>query len=343
MKFLNGWTIDIPLIPKYSLLDSQLFIEQIDLKLSTYILENPNITDKDKTKFKNYILTHKDNIIQVKYNPRYLIGRRYADKDLGALTQKRCIKNTIFKYFGYIDLDQVKGHIQIINELALKNNVELPSYKKYLNEFDNVCVKLINFYNDDDEQLKRKHIKLLFNAIIYGGSFNTWKKEMIIEKNIKINNDNVVLDFIKDFTNDTKTIMNIIWEKNINLRNLLERDNETEYKLKSRMMSYFFQIIENEITYNAYIYLLTKQIVEKNKLVWGYDGLTFKPLKEFDINDLNDYINYKTNFSQVKFIQKELDEIDTKALNKKGVDKIVLFNNKKLMSIAFHKLKTYKQ
>lgn len=334
MKFLNGWTIEITLIPKYSYLDSQIFTEHIDMKLSTYILENPNIRGEDKKKFIEYINTHKNNIIQVKYKPRHLIGRRYTEQDLifkgGLLTQKRCIKNTIFKYFGYIDIDQVKGHPTIIYELAVKNNIELPSYKKYLNEFDSICIKLINFYNDDDEQLKRKHIKLLFNAIIYGGSFNTWKKEMIIEKNIKINNDNVVLDFIKDFTNDTHTIQNIIWEKNINLRNILERDNETEYKLKSRMMSYFFQIIENEITYNAYMYLLTKQIVEKNKLVWGYDGLTFKPLKDFDINDLNDYINYKTNFSQVKFIQKELDEIDTKALNKK------------LMSIAFNVWKTNK-
>jgi hypothetical protein len=103
MKFLNGWTIDIQLIPKYSFLDTQLFTEQIDIRLSTYILENPNINDKDKTKFKHYIHTHKDNIIQVKYTPRHLIGRRYVDKDFGLLPQKRCIKNTITRIVVWLE------------------------------------------------------------------------------------------------------------------------------------------------------------------------------------------------------------------------------------------------
>lgn len=320
MKFLTGWTIDLNNLPSYNLLDNNIFIEDIDNKLAEFILDNPNIRNEDKQKFTEYLQGNNTQLMKVKYTSRFLIGRRYANNDLiyksGLITQKRCIKNTLFKYFGYVDIDQVKGHPTIIYELSLRNNIVLNAYEKYLTQFDKICSQIILFYNDNECQLQKKHIKLLFNAIIYGGSFNTWKNQMINDKDIKINNQNVVMTFIKDFITDTQTIMRLIWDNNIQLRMHLRKENETEYKLKSRMMSYFFGIIENDITYNAYIYLLHQKIIKQNKISWGYDGITFKQNKIFNIDELNDFITYKTGFNQVKFIRKSFDEVDENALRK---------------------------
>ena len=45
---------------------------------------------------------------------------------------KRKLKNTIFKFLNWIDIDQVKGRPTILIELAEMNNMELKHYKQEL-------------------------------------------------------------------------------------------------------------------------------------------------------------------------------------------------------------------
>ena len=88
------------------------------------------------------------NMLLVKYSPRYKLGRRYPDcpepsfpngqpnpafnKYYSALiSQPRIIKNTIFHYQGWVDIDQRKGHPTILLAIAEMNNLDLPVTNLY--------------------------------------------------------------------------------------------------------------------------------------------------------------------------------------------------------------------
>jgi hypothetical protein len=88
-------------------------------------------------------------------------------------------------------------------------------------------------------------------------------------------------------------------------------ENEEKWKRKNRVMSYFCGIIENEITYKAYKFLVDNNYIIRRRGSWGYDGITFKRPKNVDLNflveGLNEYVKKHTGFNSVSFIQKEFD------------------------------------
>jgi hypothetical protein len=44
----------------------------------------------------------------------------------------RIIKNTLYHYAGWIDIDQVKGHPTLLLEIAKRTGERIPSYEDYL-------------------------------------------------------------------------------------------------------------------------------------------------------------------------------------------------------------------
>jgi len=128
MKFLKEWKIDISKLPNYVLFKKN-FTEDVDIHLANLILQDTDVrlTTEIKDEFRKLVncINKKTNILNVKYQPRYNLGRHYPiypnkvlpnsmtnpdyGKYYGALiTQPRLIKNTIFKYQNWIDLDQKK-------------------------------------------------------------------------------------------------------------------------------------------------------------------------------------------------------------------------------------------
>ena len=159
----------------------------------------------------------------------------------GLITVSRKIKNTIFYYQNWRDYDQVKGHPTILLELGKRNHVPLPAFEDYLRpgRFDEICKVLIEFYSaDPDNLLTRKDIKWLFNKTIYGGGFKEWindikngQKRDVHGKPSFTHNPKLVQNIdIKHsiytaFHKDTKTIINLVYQNNPEIVNIVSREN----------------------------------------------------------------------------------------------------------------------
>ena len=91
-------------------------------------------------------------------------------------------------------------------------------------------------------------------------------------------------------------------------------DPKREWEKKSRTMSYFCGVVENEITYQAYTYLYNNGYISQRYCDWGLDGLTMPYFAETDeeqariINDMNIFARKNTGFQDVEFVVKEFDE-----------------------------------
>ena len=348
MNFLTNWKINIDKLPAYADLRGT-FTEHIDKKICNIILKSDNekIVDEMKNEFKKMVdCIDSNNQLQVKYNPRFQLGRRYPDcpketypngninPDYGKIysaliSQPRIIKNTIFSYQDWIDIDQKKGHATILYELAHQNRMEneFPSYKEYLTEgnFEKIVAELSAYYSVENElSLDKKDIKWLFNKTIYGGGHKKWATDIITGKFKDDKGDEVCTRFPKQMRNvdnphpfyisfkkETTKMIDLIFLNNSSIKEKVCK-NLTEDELwrqKNRVMSYFCQIIENDITYHAYKYLVKNELIKAKHVDWGYDGITFKNPHTPFINELNSYVAKKTGFVNVCFVEKPFDDV----------------------------------
>jgi len=241
MKFLENWTINLSKIPKYPELKKPIK-EKCEEELFRLCLEK--LTEQDRKISEGYLKGVKNNERNTYYNNRYDCGRYYPNtingNHTGIILLKRSLKNTIFKFLNWIDIDQKKGHPTILIELAEKNGIDLKYYKRYINNFEDIVKQLSEFYTlDEDKPITKKEIKLLFNLTIYGGGFETWK-EQLKEDGFKIDNEEVKHSFYKKFKKETKMITNIIYENNNELINKVCVDeNMSEYEKKNKVMAFF--------------------------------------------------------------------------------------------------------
>lgn len=351
MKFLTNWKISLDKVPTYVEFH-QDFKEEVDYRLANMILDcdDERLTDEIKNEFKKLVqrIDKKTNTLSVKYSPRHKLGRRYADcpthtlpngsvnksftKYYSALiSQPRLIKNTIFKYQNWVDIDQQKGHLQLILSIAEKNGLELPTYLDCALNFDKKVDELSAYYSVDNENIiDKKDIKWLFNKTIYGGGHKVWcediltgsfrdhKGENICKRKPKeIKNINKPHPFYDAFYKETQKIISLIYLSNDDITKIVCVDiqgEQNEWKRKNRVMSYFCGIIENEITFKAYKYLVDKSIIQRRFCDWGLDGITFPYPTcddlDFVISEMNDYVKKQTGLSRICFVVKPFDEND---------------------------------
>lgn len=336
MRFLTNWQINLDKVPAYVELNQE-FREQVDLKLAEIILNcnDQRLTPEMKSEFQKMVkfINKETNLLPVKYSPRYKLGRRYPDcpepilpngkanpafnKYYSALiSQPRLIKNTIFHYQCWIDIDQRKGHPNIIYSVAEKENIELPAYREYLEDgnFEKIVKEFEAYYNVeaklsdeelammDEQELKQylggrideKDIKWLFNKTIYGGGHKKWVEDIqkgsytrdgreICKRQPKeLRNADDAHPFYKRFKMDTDKIISLVYLNNSAIKELVCRDieggEEMDWRRKNRVMSYWCGTIENEITFRAYQYLCKNNIIQQGFCDWGLDGMTIPPL-----------------------------------------------------------------
>jgi hypothetical protein len=341
MRFLRQLTINLDAVPTYVEFNSD-WTEQLDKEVCRLILqtEDPRITDQMKEHFlKTFNLIKADGKLKVKYNPRYGLGRRYADENAdywgNLCIHAKLIKNTIFAYLGWIDYDQRKGHPTILAEVGRRNGSVLTAYEEYIAEggFDAWCDQLIPYYSAEGEApLTRGDIKNLFNATIYGGGHNGWVKEITWEglsaeernKRLRwgyapkeMRNKKKPHELYNRFLADTQFITRRIYDANpqlvARLRGDLPDDSNAPFsKLRNKVMSSFCGILENEITFKAYQYCVENGLSPKKGVDWGYDGFTTPPPPpytdhDFHLNAMNEYVREKTGFKLVRFEKKAFD------------------------------------
>jgi hypothetical protein len=244
----------------------------------------------------------------------------------------RTIKNTIYTYQNWVDLDQAKGHPTILFNMAELNGINLLAYREYLSPgyFDLLVKDMSAYYSVEGEvPVNKGDIKALFNRTIYGGGHHQWTidtmsgqfknsegKVVCVCESKAIKNIKTPHPFYLRFLADTEQIINLVYTNNPAIRELTcaKIQSEEAWKERNRVMSYFCGVIENDITYNAYQFLVTNKIVQPGGLSWGFDGLTFPSPVSGDLSEIVDQMNAhvqkKCGLSKVNFVVKGFDSCD---------------------------------
>ena len=292
--FLKNWTIDISKVPLYSAFRG-IFNIKLDYTLLRNIMtsNNPNFTD-DRKKLLLPILNKinkQTSILEVEHNPRFGLGRFYPNDSISPICISRHIKHTLFHYLDWIDFDMIKGHPSMLYHIALLNNIQLPSFKYYLENFNAVVELLSTFYSVEDEiPISTDNIKELFSILVYGGGFSTWMRKLQ-ENNIEISCQ-IKHEFIIAFTNECQDIMSIVYLHNPALVQKVKGELVDEYKIKQRTISYFCGTIENEILFLCYKTLLKHNIIKPKSYALEYDGICCKrPSNDINLDDVRIEIN----------------------------------------------------
>ena len=213
---------------------------------------------------------------------------------------------------------------KIVAEFANYYNVEPEKTAEELAEMTEEEVK--EYYAT---RIDKKDIKWLFNKTIYGGGHSKWVEDIVNGswskdgRNIckrrpkKIQNQQKPHPFYQAFKKDTQKVIDLVFLNNDVMAGLVCKDivgdEKEDWRRKNRVMSYFCGVIENEITFKAYKYLVDNHLIQKCFCDWGLDGITFPapaPYTDFDfhINEMNEYVRKQTGLSRICFVRKEFEE-----------------------------------
>jgi len=305
--------ISLTLDKKESSLDKLVLLEYTDINLIKAIQQSDKFEKEFKNKYsqktakQNYEnISHqldeyikrydkKTQCFKVQYKkPRHKFGRVFPTKALGFTSFNKVIRNTLMMN-NYIDLDIKNAQIEIINNIASTNNIELKSVDYYCKNRDTILEEVIKTYN-----VTRGHAKDLFLSLSFNGYFNTWCKNNNVSNNSST-------PFIDTYINDMDTFYQLVKKENTALYNLARKQNKDN--VKGGLMALYLQEYETRIM-NTVIYWLSTSTD-----VMNYPNTTYKiGTYEFDGIKL-----FKENVEKygLKRLLKDIKEI---VLSKTGFD-----------------------
>lgn len=139
---------------------------------------------------------------------------------------------------------------------------------------------------------------MLFNMIIYGGAFSTWKTNFAKEEPLygkvvkKIKNENITHEFVLNYKAECNDKSKRVYTGYPSLVRKPKKAGEPEHTTKGRLMSYWFQTIENHILHICYQFLVEKGIMRPKRCGLEFDGLRISPINiEGDKDTLKREIN----------------------------------------------------
>ena len=342
LSFVHKFKLDVKKLPKYPDFN-KTFRLPVDYDLCECIAKAA--PPESIAEFKHLMNCIKHNQLECRYTSRYGIGRYYPmcpkpllDGKPDPLYQKfysslcnmpKRIKETIFHYGGYVDFDQVKGHVTILYDMATAQQIDLPAYREYLTRFDELTTELIAYYSSDG-LLTKQHIKNLFNRTIYGGGHAKWVEDLTAglkrgmdnstrpQEPMSLQNTDVPHDFYCRFKQETEQLIHTVYYTNPEIQELVCKTlpdlEKNLHDRKSKVMSYFCGTVENYLTYEAYTYAWKHNMCKRYEIDWGYDGFTF-PNKMTEeelathVTDMNAHLQKKTGLKSVCFIQKPFTHV----------------------------------
>lgn len=92
-------------------------------------------------------------------------------------------------------------------------------------------------------------------------------------------------------------------------------EEKVEWKRKAKTMSYFCNILENDVTYEAYTHLHKNKIVDRYGVDWAWDGITLPPMPlgsnvDDVLRGLNAKVRKVTGLANVTFVHKPFQADD---------------------------------
>jgi hypothetical protein len=339
-SFLTNLIIDpykIPITAEFN----KTFKQLINVNLCRHIAASQISNNTQQIKMCNDIASKfdendEDVYLKVKYYQKAMgdlsIGRYYETWDKaedgskivsGIVSLCRPIKHTLLEYSGYIDLDIVSCHISILVSICENSSVDCKHIKNYLLNRDEIINTLINYYS---ESLTKSDIKEFFTSILYGRSFKKWIGDCGVE--FKRIDKHII---IKEFMEECATINKNIISSNEVLYNLIKDDKKSDYENNGTFMSYYFQIIENYILYQTFLYLKENNIIKGHNVCLEYDGMFVPPpAKElFDKNitlldTLNSHLQSISGLKYIRVQTKNCGEANLELIKLKQTQPLIL-------------------
>ena len=188
MDFLNGWTIDVHKVPKYTNIINQTFIQKIDPILLKMICKSD---DKLFQYSKDTIIklaSENTGELKVHYESSYQgLGYPEPVNNKSILyVGSHSFRQTIFEYMGYKEIDIVKAYPTVMYEVAKKNGIILENIRYYIDHFDELVDDVVSYYESYGIDLERienvlgkkssksDKLKGFFICIANGGTYNDW-------------------------------------------------------------------------------------------------------------------------------------------------------------------------
>lgn len=323
-SFLQGYRIiNLSVLEKQYKTDFTDSFETINLEVARRIVSDPDVLPQQKLLLERMVAVTKHNQLQVNYKCDAKFGRRYAysphgdapleekAKYAGSLMYlKRSIKNTLFAAADWVDIDLCKAHPSILLELARANGIEMPFLMEYIEDYPIIIAELMGFYSLPASPITVGEMKNCITVLLFGGSFNTWVKKIQdgdeargkLPKEVK--NAHTMHPIIAAINNEISAMTLLIYNSNRGIDSLeaslcTDLAMTTEEK-KNRVVSYFFQIIENHLVVALQKELEKAKIMKRTKKSWGYDGLTI-PRGKKNTEEIADAIHSINNILRERF------------------------------------------
>jgi hypothetical protein len=345
-SMINYITIIHSQINPYDEFNKHKFIAPTNKDLVDFLIKFSPITDPIQLKFfakyRAHIITTNaklghHTLITYKQSSKSneFLGRFYDLDYQSVITLCKVFKHTIFKFLSYTDIDMVSGHASIMISVCEKNNIPCFHVKQYITNKEEIVKELTEFYPGTD----KKDIKFLFNIILYGGSFNTWKEQLSNDNdgsnyavpshrtNGKLLINSAVHEFILKFESDCKNFKKEVINHNKTAFETMKAKHTdktlSEYEYENAFLSRFFQFIENHTIWLSYLFLVENKYIEPNVVVLEYDGLCIPPpnnkihqIDQLIVDKLNVFLKEMLELDYVKMTIKPHDAADDGLLEK---------------------------
>ena len=330
--------VELILCPQKSALDGLITYDWINEKLLKKCLNSTLLEDSlewDETKqLKKYMSKYN------KSDKKYLVpvlnarpkglnyGRVVPQNNLGLSHIRREIRHTITtkddksKY--YYDIDIVNCHYVILSQICSQNGLKTDSIDKYIKDREKILKNLM-----EETTIDRSKAKQLFIAIIYGASFEKWKKD----NNIVLNAKSKSNKFIEELKTNIETVRNTIIEKNPKIGFEVEKNkilkNQRYYNYEASFLSTYLQEHECRILECMYLYFLNKNMIKNKICTLCADGIMIPKENIDNINEtmkelekvLENTTGFKLKLEQKEMNEDYLEELEDKQIKNDEEDK----------------------
>ncbi len=250
--------------------------EKVDFDVLTRLLNAEGLDEITRKQLKRYHHKKNNDIIPVKYHfSKNLMekGRLYAEESLSLQNFKKEIRHALASKY-YIDIDMENCHPRLIMQYCVKNNIDHDLLKKYVDQRDQILLRVAELHKIDRNQAKKLILRLCYlgNYIIEEIDDETGDIE---EKEPKIKDK-----FLVKFQKQLRDIASSVCDIERDTFDLISK-NETKTNKSAATLSITAQVLEHKCLMAMYDYF-TKQKYKVGVLC--FDGLMVEKNEKLEKN-----------------------------------------------------------